>query len=60
METEILQQRAANSLNVESSIVALSQEHATELFSQATHRLLHINKWHTLPCSLLNRIKIDG
>jgi hypothetical protein len=58
METEILQQRAASSLNVESSIVALSQEHATELFNEATHRLLHINKWHTLPCSLLTELRL--
>ena len=58
METQILQQRAARSLNVESSIVALSQEDATELFSQATHRLLHINKWHTLPCSLLKELRL--
>jgi hypothetical protein len=58
METEILQQRAASSLNVESSIVALSKEHATELFNEATHRLLHINKWHTLPCSLLTELRL--
>jgi hypothetical protein len=58
METEILQQRAANSLNVESCIVALSQEHAAELFSEATNRLLHINKWHTLPCSLLTELRL--
>jgi len=58
MDTEILQQRAASSLNVETCIVALSQEHATELFSEATHRLLHINKWHTLPCSLLSELRL--
>jgi hypothetical protein len=58
METEILQQRAADVLNVESSIVALSHEHASELFSKATHRLLNIRKWHTLPCSLLTELKL--
>lgn len=58
METDILQQRAATSLNVESSIMALSVEHATELFSLASHRLLSINKWHTLPCSLLTALKL--
>jgi hypothetical protein len=58
METEILQQRAADSLNVESSIMALSFEHANELFSDATRRLLNINKWHTLPCSLLTELRL--
>jgi hypothetical protein len=58
METEILQQRAANGLNVESSIVALSHEHASELFSTATQRLLNVKKWHTLPCSLLTELKL--
>lgn len=58
METEILQQRAAASLNVESSIMALSIEHATELFSIASNRLLSVNKWHTLPCSLLTELKL--
>ena len=58
METEILKQRAAASLNVESSIIALSLEHASELFSKATHRLLNISEWHTLPCSLLTPSKL--
>ena len=58
METEILQQRAASNLNVESSIVALSHEHATELFIEATNRLLNINRWHTLPCSLLTDLRL--
>lgn len=58
METEILQQRAAGSLNVESSITALSIEHATALFSKASLRLLSVNKWHTLPCSLLTELKL--
>jgi len=58
METEILQQRAANGLNVESSIMALSPEHASELFTKATRRLLNISKWHTLPCSLLTELKL--
>ncbi|HMG90155.1 MAG TPA: hypothetical protein VK589_08845 [Chryseolinea sp.] len=58
METEILQQRAANVLNVESSIVALSTEHANELFGKATRRLLNVKKWHTLPCSLLSELQL--
>jgi len=58
METEILKQRAAINLNVESSIMALSREHASELFSHATHRLLNVSKWHTLPCSLLTSLKL--
>ena len=58
METEILQQRAANGLNVESSVVALSHKHAAELFNTAMYRLLNINKWHTLPCSLLTELKL--
>jgi hypothetical protein len=57
METEILQQRAAKGLNVESSIMALSHDHATQLFREATHRLLNVSKWHTLPCSLLTELK---
>ena len=58
METEILKQRAAVNLNVETSIVALSHEHAIELFNKATHRLLDVSRWHTLPCSLLTPIKL--
>jgi len=58
METQILQQRAAYGLNVESSIMALSHEHAVDLFSKAMYRLLNINKWHTLPCSLLSELKL--
>jgi len=58
METEILKQRAATSLNVESSIIALSVEQASELFARAMHRLLNISEWHTLPCSLLTASKL--
>jgi hypothetical protein len=58
MKTEILAQRAAPSLNVETSIIALSLEHARELFRKATHRLLNISEWHTLPCSLLTALKL--
>ena len=58
MGTNILQQRAANGLNVESSVVALTPRHATELFSNAVQRLLDIRKWHTLPCSLLTELKL--
>lgn len=58
METDILRQRAANGLNVESSVVALTPRHASELFSNAVHRLLDINKWHTLPCSLLTELRL--
>jgi hypothetical protein len=58
METDVLQQRAANGLNVESSIIALSHEHASELFNEATHRLLNVSQWHMLPCSLLTELKL--
>jgi hypothetical protein len=58
METDVLQQRAANGLHVESSIVALNHAHAHALFSRATQRLLNIKKWHTLPCSLLTELKL--
>jgi len=58
METEILKQRAAASLRVQSSIIALSLEHASELFSKAANRLLNISEWHTLPCSLLRALKL--
>jgi len=58
MEIEILKQRAAANLNVESSVITLSLEHASELFNKATHRLLNIKKWHTLPCSLLTALKL--
>jgi hypothetical protein len=58
MEAEILKQRAADRLNVESSIIALSLEHASELFSRAAQRLLNVSEWHTLPCSLLTALKL--
>ena len=58
MEAEILKQRAAPSLNVESSIIALSLDQARELFRKAAHRLLNISEWHTLPCSLLTELKL--
>ena len=58
MESEILKQRAAASLSVESSVIALSVEQACELFNKAAHRLLNVSKWHTLPCSLLTALKL--
>jgi hypothetical protein len=43
---------------VESSVIALSTEDASELFNKAAQRLLNISKWHTLPCSLLSGLKL--
>jgi len=58
MGPEILKQRAAPSLNVESSIIALSLEQAREVFKEAMDRLLNVSEWHTLPCSLLTASKL--
>jgi len=50
--------RRRDSLNIESTVIALSEKAASIRFKQASERLLNVTKWHTLPCSLLSELRL--
>lgn len=54
MEATTRLRRSGTKLNIDCTITALSDDFAVAIFKLAVHRLLYVNKWHTLTDSLLS------